>query len=35
MIEIETNLKHAEMTPMDTYNITHFFEKNHNKEKNC
>ena len=33
MIEIETSQKYAEMTPMDIYNITDFFQKNPNKEQ--
>ena len=33
MIQIETCGKFADMTPMDIYNITHFFESNNNKEK--
>lgn len=33
MIELETSKKHAEMTPMDIYNITDFFQKNTNKEQ--
>ena len=33
MIEIETNQKYAEMTPMDIYNITDSFQKNTNKEQ--
>ena len=32
MIELETNHKYSEMTPMDIYNITHFFQSNTNKE---
>ena len=32
MIELETNLKYSEITPMDIYNITHFFQSNKNKE---
>ena len=33
MIEIETSQKYTEMTPMDIYNITHFFQENTNKEQ--
>lgn len=33
MIEIETSQKYTEMTPMDIYNITDFFQKNTNKEQ--
>ena len=33
MIEIETSQKYAEMTPMDIYNITDYFQKNTNKEQ--
>lgn len=33
MIQIYTCGKFADMTPMDIYNITHFFESNNNKEK--
>lgn len=33
MIEIETSQKYAEMTPMDIYNITDFFQTNTNKER--
>ena len=33
MIEVETSQKYAEITPMDIYNITDFFQKNTNKEK--
>ena len=32
MIEIEISKKYAEMTPMDIYNITDFFQTNTNKE---
>jgi len=32
MIQIDTSQKYAEMTPMDIYNITHFFQSNTNKE---
>ena len=33
MIQIETSQKYADMTPMDLYNITDFFEKDMNKEQ--
>ena len=33
MIQIETSQKYADMTPMDIYNITDFFQKNTNKEQ--
>jgi hypothetical protein len=33
MIEIETSQKYAEMTPLDIYNITDYFQKNTNKEQ--
>lgn len=33
MIEIETNRKYANITPMDIYNVTDFFQTNINKEK--
>ena len=33
MIQIETSQKYADMTPMDIYNITDFFEKDMNKEQ--
>ena len=32
MIELDTSKKYAEITPMDIYNITHFFQSNTNKE---
>ena len=32
MIELETSKKYAEITPMEIYNITDFFQKNTNKE---
>ena len=32
MIQIETSQKYADMSPMDIYNITDYFEKNKNKE---
>ena len=32
MIQIETSQKYADMSPMDVYNITDYFEKNTNKE---
>ena len=32
MIELDTSQKYAEMTPMDIYNITDFFQSNTNKE---
>ena len=33
MIQIKISQKYADMTPMDLYNITDFFEKDMNKEK--
>ena len=33
MIQIETNKNYADMSPMDIYNITDYFEKNNNKEQ--
>ena len=33
MIQIETNRKYADMTPMDIYNITYCFQENANKEQ--
>jgi len=33
MIQIERSQKYADMTPMDIYNITDFFEKDMNKEQ--
>ena len=33
MIQIEISQKYADMTPMDIYNITDFFEKDMNKEQ--
>ena len=33
MIEIETSKIYSEMTPMDIYNITHFFQSNTSKEE--
>jgi hypothetical protein len=33
MIQIETSQKYADMTPMDIYNITDYFQKNSNKEQ--
>ena len=33
MIHIETSQKYADMTPMDIYNITDYFQKNSNKEQ--
>ena len=33
MIQIETNKNFADMSPMDVYNITDYFEKNNNKEQ--
>ena len=33
MIQIEISQKYADMTPMDLYNITDFFEKDMNKEQ--
>jgi len=33
MIQIKTSQKYADMTPMDLYNITDFFEKDMNKEQ--
>jgi flagellar motor component MotA len=33
MIQIETSQQYADMTPMDIYNITDYFQKNTNKEQ--
>ena len=33
MLDVETNHKYSEITPMDIYNITDYFQKNTNKEK--